>query len=85
MEVVLHEALPSVCNSLAEIALAHYHDASSAMTGCSRRNMRPALMMMLVYQGVLNELMNRGWKNLKKPVKVSKAAKLWILLRHGFF
>ena len=85
MEVVLHEAIPSVCNSLAEIALAHYRDASSAMTGCSRRNMRPALMMMLVYQRVLNELMNRGWKNLKKPVKVSKAAKLWILLRHGFF
>ena len=85
MEVVLHEAIPSVCNSLAEIALAHYRDASSAMTGCSRRNMRPAIMMMLVYQRVLNELIKRGWKNLNEPVKVSKAAKFWIVLRHGFF
>lgn len=85
MEVLQHEAIPSVCNALAEVALGHYRDATSAMTGCSRRNMRPAIMMMLVYQRVLNELIKRGWKNLNEPVKVSKAAKFWIVLRHGFF
>ena len=85
MEVLQHEAIPSVCNALAEVALGHYRDATSAMTGCSRRNMRPAIMMMLVYQRVLNELIKRGWKNLNEPVKVSKAAKIWIMLRHGFF
>ena len=85
MEVLQHEAIPSVCNALAEVALGHYRDATSAMTGCSRRNMRPAIMMMLVYQRVLNELIKRGWKNLNEPVKVSKAAKIWIVLRHGFF
>lgn len=85
MEVLQHEAIPSVCNALAKVALGHYRDANSAMTGCSRRNMRPAIMMMLVYQRVLNELIKRGWKNLNEPVKVSKAAKFWIVLRHGFF
>jgi len=83
-EVMQHDALGSVCNALAAIALEHYQDAAAAMAECSRRHMRPALMMMLVYQQVLNELMNRGWKDLEKPVKVSKATKLWILIRHGF-
>tara|TARA_B100000676_G_C18047661_1_gene829077 strand:+ start:74 stop:961 length:888 start_codon:yes stop_codon:yes gene_type:complete len=84
-KVILHKAIPYVCEALAEVALEHYRDAASAMTSCSRRNMRPALIMMLVYQRVLEGLMNRGWNDLNKPVKVSKPVKLWILLRHGFF
>ena len=44
-----------------------------------------SVLMMLVYRRVLDALMNRGWKDLEKPVKVSKATKLWILIRHGFF
>ncbi|MEC8776390.1 MAG: presqualene diphosphate synthase HpnD [Pseudomonadota bacterium] len=84
-EVMQHEALPSVCDALAEVALGHYEDATTAMAECSRRHMRPAILMMLVYRRVLDALMKRGWKDLEKPVKVSKATKLWILIRHGFF
>jgi squalene synthase HpnD len=82
-DVMKHPGLPAVCDDLAAIARRHYEDAQSAMKECSRKHMRPALLMMLVYRKVLDRLMRRGWTKIEEPVKVSKAAKLWILLWHG--
>ena len=41
--------------------------------------------MMQVYRRVLDGLIKRGWTRLNTPVKVSKPAKIWILLRYGLF
>ena len=83
-DVMAHPHLPDVCRELADLAQKHYADSESAMRLCSKRHMRPALLMMLVYRRVLDALMARGWTRLDQPVKVSKAQKIWILLRHGF-
>lgn len=82
-EVMTQPGLEKVCADLAEIARQHYADAEAAMAECSRKHIRPARLMMLVYRKVLEGLMRRGWKDLDVPVKVSKASKLWILIRHG--
>lgn len=76
--------LPAVCEDLAALARQHYADAAAAMARCRRGRMRPALLMMHVYRRLLDGLAARGWTRLHVPVKVSKAAKLWIILRHGF-
>ena len=84
-EVTDQPGLPAVCEDLSRIAQQHYADAEAAMAACSRKNIRPAVLMMQVYRRVLDGLITRGWTQLDTPVKVSKLAKIWILLRYGLF
>jgi squalene synthase HpnD len=83
--VMIQPGLPAVCEDLSQIAQQHYADAEAAMAACSRKNIRPAVLMMQVYRRVLDGLIKRGWTQLATPVKVSKPAKIWILLRYGLF
>src|SRR4029077_108647 len=45
LEVPRHPALPAACRELAQLALAHFEEASQAMARCSRWAMRPAAVM----------------------------------------
>jgi phytoene synthase len=81
--VLAHPALPRVCDDLAALARQRFDEAIAAMRACDRRKIRPAVVMMHVYRRVLEQLIRRGWRRLDEPVKVSKAAKLWIALRYG--
>jgi len=84
-EVMDQPGLPAVCEDLSRIAQQHYADAEAAMAACSRKNIRPAVLMMQVYRRVLDGLNTRGWTQLDTPVKVSRLAKIWILMRYGLF
>ncbi len=81
--VLHHPALPEVCNILAARADAYYHAAMASMKRCPRRTMRAAAVMATTYQAVLTRLRRRGWRDLATPVKVPKAMKIWLALRHG--
>jgi phytoene synthase len=82
-EVLNHPALPAVCKALAALARQRFDEAIAAMGDCDRRKIRPAVAMMYVYRAILEKLTRRGWTRLNEPVKVSKAAKLWIAFRYG--
>jgi presqualene diphosphate synthase len=82
-EVLRHPALPSVCRDLAAIAERHFADADRAMAGCSRRAMRPAAVMGAFYRAMLDALLRTGWRDPTRRVSLSKAQKLWLVLRHG--
>ncbi len=84
MAVLRHPALPAVCRDLAAIAEGHFHAAEQAMTQCRRRAMRPAAVMGAVYRATLRELMRGEWRDPAARVALSRAAKLWLVLRHGF-
>ncbi len=84
-EIMSDPRITVVCEALSEIAQKHYADAEAAMAQCSRKHIRPAIMMMQVYRRVLDGLNKRGWSRLEEPTKISKAVKLWILVRHGLF
>jgi phytoene synthase len=77
-EVLRHDALPGVCEDLAEVALKRF-----ALADCGRRSVRPAAVMLHVYRRTLDLLMARGWRRLDEPVRVSKPTKLWYALRYG--
>lgn len=81
--VLGHPSLPAVCADLAALATQRFDEAFAAMGDCDRRKIRPAVVMMHVYRAVLDKLIARGWTRLDEPVKVSKAAKLWIAFRYG--
>jgi squalene synthase HpnD len=82
-EVLRHPALPSVCRDLAAIAERHFAEADRAMVGCSRRAMRPAAVMGAFYRAMLDALVRSGWRDPTQRVSLSKAQKLWLVLRHG--
>ncbi len=82
-EVMAHPALPAACEDLADIAALRYEEAQRALEKCSRRAIRPAVLMMHIYARVLDGLRARGWARLDERVRVSMAGKLWILLRYG--
>jgi phytoene synthase len=82
--VLAHPALPLVCRDLAAIAQRHYADARAAMADCSRRAMRPAIVMMAVYHELLERLQRDGWVDPGHRVRMSMSTKMWCALRHIF-
>jgi presqualene diphosphate synthase len=82
-EVLRHPALPAVCRDLAAIAERHFAEADRAMAGCSRRAMRPASVMGAFYRAMLDALLRSGWRDPTRRVSLSRAQKLWLVLRHG--
>jgi len=82
-DVLRHPALPAVCRDLAAVAGRHFAEADRAMAGCSRRAMRPAAVMGAFYRAMLDALVRSGWRDPTRRVSLSKAQKLWLVLRHG--
>jgi phytoene synthase len=83
LEVLRHPALPAACRDLAGIAERHFDEAARAMARCSRRAMRPAAVMGALYRAMLDALLRSGWRDPALRVSLSKAQKLWLVLRHG--
>jgi phytoene synthase len=81
--VLRHRRVGAVCDQLAEIAERHFAEARAAMRECPRRAMRPAAVMGAVYHAIFVRLRQRGWTHLDREVKLPKALKIWLALRHG--
>jgi phytoene synthase len=84
LAVLRHPALPAVCRDVAEIAERHFADARAAMSRCSRYTMRPAAVMAAFYHAILGALIRSEWRDPANRVSISKARKLWLLLRYGY-
>jgi phytoene synthase len=83
IEVLRHPALPAVCRDVAAIAQQHFAEAARAMARCSRRAMRPAAVMGAFYRAMLGALLRSEWRDPTRRISLSKAQKLWLVLRHG--
>ncbi len=83
--VLQNPALENVCELLAHVAARRYEEARVFIQQCDRDQVRPAIMMMEVYNKILNKLMRRGWKHLSQPVRLNKVEKAWTALRYGLF
>ena len=78
-----HPGLVPVSAELAEMARARFRRSRELIGQCSRGHLKPAILMMEVYRRILDRLERRGWDKPRQRVKVSKAEKLWIAIRHG--
>lgn len=81
--VLSSPALPVACARVAVLAHRHFADARAAMAECDRRAMQPARLMGATYASILTALEHAGWRDLSARVGLSKARKMWILLRYG--
>jgi phytoene synthase len=77
--------LAAVCDELADLAEQRFAAASAVLDTMPRRELRPARLILVVYHRLLHRLRQRGFARLDEPAKLSKAEKLWLILRHGLF
>lgn len=83
VKVVEERALPKVCNSLAVHAKAHFEKSDEIMRRNRRRAVRAPRIMSKYYRAVFDLLLARGFAQPREPVRVSKLAKLGIILRYA--
>ncbi|MEM9706082.1 MAG: squalene/phytoene synthase family protein [Pseudomonadota bacterium] len=75
--------LPGVAETLGDIAKTKFLDARKALQALDWRVLRPALLMMGVYEAYLNRMIARGWDRIGETVELSKAEKLMIAARYA--
>jgi presqualene diphosphate synthase len=75
--------LPVVCQELAARAAGRFDAADRWLAQENRRDVRPALIMRGVYRLTLERLIADDWRQLDPPVRLGKAERLWVAVRHG--
>ena len=69
---------------LAGVARDKFSGARRALQNLDWRTVRPALMMMGVYEAYFNKMQSRGWERTGEPVDLSKLEKLAVAARYAF-
>ncbi len=82
-EVLGSPGLPKVAEELAESIGQKFSDAREALTLLDWQVLRPALLMMGVYEGYYKKLKARGWDKTGQPLSMSKWEKLAISTRYA--
>ena len=83
-DVVMREpAMPKVCAPLVAQAREHFVKSDEIMQRHARRIVRAPRIMSKYYQVILDRLVARGFAPPRAPVRLSKAAKMAILLRYA--
>ena len=81
--IISHPRIKDYCKELATNAHKNFRDAELALSRCHRNQMIPAIMMMQNYSRILDKLIKRGWSRLGEPVSLSRAQKLWLIMRYA--
>jgi presqualene diphosphate synthase len=82
--VIADRALPKVCLPLAERAKMHFQKADEVMDRNKRRAVRAPRIMSKYYRAILDLLVARGFALPRTPVRITKMARIAILLRYAF-
>jgi len=75
--------IAKVCADLVRQARAHFEASDAIMARNPRRTVRAPRIMSAYYHAILDKLVARGFAPPRAPVKLGKAAKIFILLRHA--
>jgi presqualene diphosphate synthase len=82
--VAADPALPKVCAPIVQQAERHFMEADAVMARNARRVVKAPRIMSRYYHAILRRLVARGFAPPREPVKLSKAAKIFILARYAF-
>jgi phytoene synthase len=82
-KVINDRGLPKVCAALATRAKAHFEKSDEIMKRNRRRAVRAPRIMSKYYRAVLELLLERGFAPPRHPVRVSKLAKIGIIIRYA--
>ncbi len=83
LKVAADPALPAACEPVVARAREHFRQADIIMDRNARRVVKAPRIMSVVYRRILDLLIARGFAAPRQPVRVSKAAKLLVLLQYA--
>jgi presqualene diphosphate synthase len=84
LKVISDPALPKVCVPLVARARAHFEKADEVMRRNRRSLVRAPRIMSKYYRAILELLVARGFALPRTPVRLSKTARVAIVLRYAF-
>lgn len=84
-EVLSHEALPWVCNTVAAMAETRFQEARLLAPEVRPASVRPALVVMDVHRRLLERLTARGWRDLETRPSLGRLEIVGVALRHRMF
>jgi len=84
LTVAADPRLPRVCEDILKLARDHFAASNEIMARNPRRLVRAPRIMSEYYHAILEKLVERGFAPPRSPVKLSKAAKIFILIRYAF-
>jgi len=84
-DVINHPGFSAIFDELCNQAEKNYIEARQLLSRQDRSIVRPAVMMMEVYQRLLVKMRLRGWQPGSKKIRLPLLVKLWLVLRFGVF
>src|SRR6202140_2334864 len=84
LKVISDPALPKVCAALVARAWTHFEKADEVMRRHRRSVVRAPRIMSKYYRAILELLVARGFALPRTPVRLSKTARIAIVLRYAF-
>jgi len=82
--VAADPAVTKACAPLVMQARAHFAQSDAIMARHPRRLVKAPRIMFSYYHAILERLLARGFSQPRTPVRLSKAAKLFIIARYAF-
>ena len=83
LAVLADPALPVACAALAERAERRFAEADRLQRDEPDPALRPAILMMKVYERMLARLRARGFAAPRPPVRIPRPERAWIAFRYG--
>ena len=84
-EILADPAMDGVFADLAAVARERFRQADVVLARCDRRALRPALLMMGIYDRLLQRLTAQGWRSGTLPPPLTTTQKLWAAGRYGLW
>ena len=78
---ITHPAIRTTCKQIGRLAGERFKESKNILRQCDRKIVRPAIVMMTVYQHLFNELCKNDWKYPFKKVTISTTQKLYLIIK----
>ncbi len=80
-----HSAVSETCKVIAENTRDVFNQSASLLASCEPRQIRPARIMMTLYQRLFEKLCDKGWVDLKSKVSLSTREKIYLIAKSTYF
>ena len=81
--VIADPRIDKAARVIAAVARRHYAEADAVMRSARRGQLKAPRLMRAAYGRILERMSAVGWAPPRRRVSLSKAEKLWVLVRHG--
>ena len=80
-EAIAHPAIGEACAPVAARAERHFRESEAIFAAAPRAAVRTPRIMAEAYRLILSQLVARGWRSPRAPIKLSRVRLVWIVLR----